>query len=105
MLLAPSFLLSRKEESRRSLFRHALDGLVLLHGFLPIAAIEFLDDHTPHSALIQTVWGDSWGKWHRERGPQYECDQVLYWLLDKPTPASVTGLHVSLQGPVYFACL
>lgn len=59
--MAPSFLLSRKGEGRRSLFRHVLDGLVLLHGLLPIAAIEFLDDHAPHSALIQAVWGDSWG--------------------------------------------
>lgn len=41
------------------LFRHVLDGLVLLHGSLPVTAIEFLSDHTPNSALIEAVGGNS----------------------------------------------
>lgn len=45
--------------SRSSLFRHVLDGLVLLHGLFPVGAIELLDDHTPHGALIEAMWGDS----------------------------------------------
>lgn len=50
---------SKGRRGRSSLFRHVLDGLVLFHGLLPITAIEFLSDHTPHSALIQAVGGDS----------------------------------------------
>lgn len=42
-----------------SLFRHVLDGLVLLHGSFPVTAIEFLGDHTPNSAFIKAVGGDS----------------------------------------------
>lgn len=45
--------------SRSSLFRHVLDGLVLLHGSLPVTAIEFLSDHTPDSAFIKAVGGNS----------------------------------------------
>lgn len=54
--LIPPF---QEGRSRSSLFRHVLDGLVLLHGLLPMATIEFLSDHTPHGAFIQTVWGNS----------------------------------------------
>lgn len=50
---------SQERGSMSSLFRHVLDGLVLLHGFLPVAAIEFLSDHTPHSAFIEAVGGNS----------------------------------------------
>lgn len=42
-----------------SLFGHVLDGLVLLHGSLPVTAIELLSDHTPHSALVKAVGGNS----------------------------------------------
>lgn len=43
---------------RGSLLRHALDGLVLLHGLLPVAAVELLDHHAAHGALVQAVGGD-----------------------------------------------
>lgn len=32
---------------------------MLLHGSFPVTAIELLSDHTPHSAFVQAVGGDS----------------------------------------------
>lgn len=57
-LLAPVVPLSQEGRSRSSLLRHVLDGLVLLHGLFPIGAIELLNDHAPHGALVKAVWGN-----------------------------------------------
>lgn len=65
--LAPTVPPFRDGRSRSSLLRHVLDGLVLLHGLFPIGPVELLDDHTPHSALIQAMGSDSWRRGHRER--------------------------------------
>lgn len=54
-LLVPTIPPAQEGRSRSSLFRQVLDGLVLLHGFLPTDAIKFLTDHIPGSALIQAV--------------------------------------------------
>ena len=61
-LLAPIVPPFREGRSRSSLFRRVLDGLVLLHGLFPIGAIELLNDHAPHGALVKAVWGNPWGR-------------------------------------------
>lgn len=43
---------------RSSLLGHVLDGLMLLHGLLPVAAIELLHHHAAHGALVQAVGGN-----------------------------------------------
>ena len=41
-----------------SLLGHVLDGLMLLHGLFPVAAIELFHHHAAHGALIQAVGGN-----------------------------------------------
>ena len=41
-----------------SFLGHVLDGLMLLHGLLPVAAIELFHHHAAHGALVQAVGGN-----------------------------------------------
>lgn len=47
------------EERSRSSLRHGLDAFGLFRGLLPVRALESLSNRTPHSALLQAVWGHS----------------------------------------------
>lgn len=59
-----------------SWFRHAPDGLMFLHGLLPLFAIYLLHDGAAHGALIQAVGGYSWRRGgNTERNSPFEAKE------------------------------